>query len=242
MSENRIIEKFREICESIGKTPHGLTEAVLDELLDYIEDNPILINVVKDATKDFNYYKIIKEAEYGYDNNFYLKMPEEDGAKIALTVGVLHDFREGVSNITNFVSKFYKDKNIEQSHKKFYEGAIIPFCRAFINMLTEENETEGEKLIETVNHIECFPKSAKSEIKFWIREVIEIIAIDKSLSQEDRQDYATLLEGFDYVLERDDMVLLELLWTANKRVLKSYKKGKMPLREIDNIVKRYKII
>jgi len=119
MKDNRIIEKFYTICESIGKTPHGLTEAVLDELLDYIEENPILINIVKDATKDFNYYREKKEAERVIDKTYFIKMPEADGAKVAYIIGILHDFREGTSNITNFVSKFFTDKNIEQSHKKF---------------------------------------------------------------------------------------------------------------------------
>lgn len=242
MSENLIIEKFYTTCTSIGNTAHGLTEAVIDELLDIIEGNPILINVVKDATKDFNYYKELQRAECEYDKGHYIRMPQADGAKIALVIGLLHEFREGIKGITNFVSKYYKDKNIASAHQKFYEQAIVPFRDAFIRMLTQETDSAGERLKQSILHIECFPKSAKEELKIWIGELIETIAIDKQLNQKDKQDYAAILGGLEYVLELDDTVLLELFWVAVKRVLKGYKKGRTHLAELEALIKKYKII
>ena len=59
MDSERIIERFYTICSSIGGTAHGLSEAVIDELLDYIEESPILINVVKDGS--WMRYSINKE-------------------------------------------------------------------------------------------------------------------------------------------------------------------------------------
>lgn len=242
MDSERIIERFYTICSSIGGTAHGLSEAVIDELLDYIEESPILINVVKDATKDYNYYKEMDAAKCEYDKGHYIRMPETDGAKVALIVGLLHELREGVKGITNFVSKYYNDKNIASAHKRFYEQAIVPFRDAFIRMLTQEPSSEGEKLKEAVSSIEYFPKSAKAEFKFWIDELIEIIAVDKLLLQKDKQDFASILKGFEYVLEKDDIVLLELFWIATKRVLKGYKKGRTPLQELQALIVKYKII
>ncbi|MGI6213225.1 MAG: hypothetical protein ACOYIQ_01585 [Christensenellales bacterium] len=240
--EERIIRKFYAICTSIGNTAHGLSEAVIDELLDYIEENPILINVVKDATKDFNYYKELEKACCEYDKGYYIRMPEEDGAKVALIIGLLHELREGIKGITNFVSKYYKDKNIAGAHLKFYEQAIVPFRDAFIRMLTQEDAGEGEKLIEGISCARHFPSGAKSELKFWIDELIEIVAVDKTLIQKDKSDYAAMLKGFEYVLEKDDALLLELFWTAVKRALKGYKKGRAPLKEMQALIVKYKII
>ncbi len=242
MSNDPIVEKFYAICTSIGNTAHGLTEAVIDELLDYIEANPILINVVKDATKDYNYYKEMQNAECEYDRGYYIKMPQTDGAKVALIIGLLHELREGIKGITNFVSKYYKDKNIAGAHKRFFEQAIVPFRDAFIRMLTQGVNSAGDKLVQSIARIECFPGSAKEELRIWTEELIETIAIDKMLSQKDKKDYAAMLAGLGYVLKQDDTVLLELFWTAVKRVLKGYKKGRAHLAELEAIIKKYKII
>ena len=211
-------------------------------MLDYVEDNPILINVVKDATKDYNYYKEIQAAECEYDKGYYIKMPQADKAKVALIVGLLHELREGIKGITNFVSKYYKDKNIAGAHKKFFEQAILPFRDAFIRMLTQGVDSAGEQLMQSIPHIECFPNSAKEELRIWTEELIQTIAIDKMLPAQDKQDYGSMLAGLGYVLKLDDTVLLDLFWTATKRVLKGYKKGKAHLAELEAIIKKYKII
>lgn len=200
---------------------------------DYFE---IISNCAKASLFSTEYNKAIS---VGYEGKKFL-LPDSDSRIISLVTGLLFEFDKNNISVIDFLSSYFPAKKPHESYIKFCESVIRPYEKSFKNLylgIISRDEEETEKA-ENISLVPLIDK-AKEDCDYWLRTMLDTVIGDNSIDERLRADSIRMINGFLYVLELNNPMLLNIVWTGLDRTLSSVSSCYRELRELELVLRNY---
>ena len=220
-------------CNKLKKSKFILSGAQIAGILKYIAGSPDLIGYVSKCNVGTDYRRELRDALAGE----VFRMPSGSKAAVALVTGLLYDFDRNVISLHQFLRTYFKADDIDRSFMLFCNKVITPYVLAFKGVLEG-----GEMDDDNRDPDYAAPDSVKEAIVPYITTLTETVVSDASLTDEERDDYVTMLEGVYLALESSGVKLVKVVWMGLKAVMGDYRSGASYLRSIEKIMRNYAML
>lgn len=229
---------FKYLCDDIKVGNFIMSNNKIMQLLRYIASHQELREFVSRCNEIEDYTIEYNEATNSTLANIF-KLPKNKIKIVTLVTGLLYEFDRGTVDIISFLKNFYPAENINDSFNLFCDYVIAPYADAFVSALDEKIEK-----VEVIDDIETnnLTDSMKEQINPFLLSVTERVLVDRSISENKRKEFLSILEGMYYLIEIGNTTLLKPMWIGLKNTFGNTRNYNSEIAGMESILKVFSIL
>lgn len=231
---------FDEAVKALTDSKFILTQKPITDILRCLVLNEQLHSFVTECCKGVDYNEELQNCFKSEDGGYSFVLPKSNKRIIAVVTGLLSDFDKGEVNLIAFLREMYPSNDSNVSFKMFCDSIIWGYHRAFRQSFLYDIDTaEGAGEVEIATVISQTVLEQAGAILSQLRTVF---AGDNKLTNDKRVDLLILTDGLYYSLEKNDLRIIKIVWTALKLALSGYKKAERKFSEITELLSLYALL
>lgn len=236
MKKKKAYEFFEMKCVKMIESKFLLAQPCITGVLKCIIGSPELYQFIKDTISNIDCDAELAKATLDTNNRF--RMPESKRVLIALVTYLLNQFDNNDIDLMEFIAYYYNpDTNI--GYQVFCQEVIAPYCIAVRELFTgdivqEDQESEDEPI--RVN------SAVFEQADVILKDIFTELQADNSLSDNERKEMRSLVEGMMIALSNLDSKIIIALWIGMKYAFNRNRRIMKSLRELERLFTTYMII
>ena len=164
-----------------------------------------------------------------------LRLPKNAKTLVPLVAGLLVEFDDGTEDFISFCATYYPAADRQGSMTACCADMLERFKLDIVSLVVEGVKEEAPLVERTV---EFAPEGLQKQTEYLL--VAMVRAVDEgSLSEEDRKDLLTMLEGYSAALDTRDTLMIKAVWLGVKRALASLKMCAKEIAAMDELLRLY---
>lgn len=164
-----------------------------------------------------------------------LRLPKNAKTLVPLVAGLLVEFDDGTEDFISFCATYYPAADRQGSMTACCADMLERFKLDIVSLVVEGVKEEAPLAPRTV---EFAQDGLQKQTEYLL--VAMVRAVDEgSLSEEDRKDLLTMLEGYSAALDTRDTLMIKAVWLGIKRVLASLKMCAKEIAAMDELLRLY---
>lgn len=215
-----------------------LVERVIASFLEGVANTPRLYEIVVASNHKFDYQSELQKAVVHEHYADRFSLPQNRHVVVALVTGLLYEFDRKTRSLVDFVTRFYPADGSHQSYLKFLDGVICPYIRAFRELL---NPVAPEPEVPEADS-KHLPDQAKEDAEQWAKCLLKKVIADNEPDESDRNEMITMINGFLYVLDTHNPLLIKIVWIGLKNTFGNYPQGFTELKALEAVLLDYGVL
>jgi hypothetical protein len=217
-----------------------MTNQPLLNLVKLFAYNDLIRGCITDCYRGIDYDEELAEALDSGEDRYHFYLPKSNRAIVAVVSKLLYEFAAGTQEFEKFIVRVYPMKDLNSSFQAFAENILLPFKVAFFKVfLYEVNE---EEIPTEAKQFTSINPAVIEEVKAIAAEMRIRLKADNKITNEERRQLQYITDGFCDIMENDLARLVLPMWYAFNLSFKDYKKYKVHLERLDEILKKYLVI
>lgn len=164
-----------------------------------------------------------------------LRLPKNAKTLVPLVAGLLVEFDDGTEDFISFCATYYPAADRQGSMTACCADMLERFKLDIVSLVVEGVKEEAPLVERTV---EFAPEGLQKQTEYLLVAMVRAVD-DGSLSEEDRKDLLTMLEGYSAALDTRDTLMIKAVWLGVKRVLASLKMCAKEIAAMDELLRLY---
>jgi len=184
-------------------------------------------------------YETEKHRMFGKIGDTYVfRLPKSQKNLVALVSQMLVEFDAGTLDIVEFAGKYFPNDNKQDSYQECYVKLIEPFKYAIVKYVTEGINDNGPVVDR---NIEFAPEGLHQQTEYLLVNMVKSVQ-ESQLSQEERDDFSIMLEGFASALDSRDSLMIKSIWIGLSKALNSKNLCQTDVDKVNETLKLYLVI
>ena len=164
-----------------------------------------------------------------------LRLPKNAKTLVPLVAGLLVEFDDGTEDFISFCATYYPAADRQGSMTACCADMLERFKLDIVSLVVEGVKEDAPLAPRTV---EFAQDGLQKQTEYLL--VAMVRAVDEgSLSEEDRKDLLTMLEGYSAALDTRDTLMIKAVWLGVKRALASLKMCAKEIAAMDELLRLY---
>lgn len=164
-----------------------------------------------------------------------LRLPKNAKTLVPLVAGLLVEFDDGTEDFISFCATYYPAADRQGSMTACCADMLERFKLDIVSLVVEGVKEEAPLVERTV---EFAPEGLQKQTEYLLVAMVRAVD-DGSLSEEDRKDLLTMLEGYSAALDTRDTLMIKAVWLGVKRALASLKMCAKEIAAMDELLRLY---
>ena len=149
-----------------------------------------------------------------------LRLPKNAKTLVPLVAGLLVEFDDGTEDFISFCATYYPAAD--------RQGSMTACCADIV----KEDAPLAPRTVEFAQD------GLQKQTEYLLVAMVRAVD-DGSLSEEDRKDLLTMLEGYSAALDTRDTLMIKAVWLGVKRALASLKMCAKEIAAMDELLRLY---
>ena len=164
-----------------------------------------------------------------------LRLPKNAKTLVPLVAGLLVEFDDGTEDFISFCATYYPAADRQGSMTACCADMLERFKLDIVSLVVEGVKEDAPLAPRTV---EFAQDGLQKQTEYLLVAMVRAVD-DGSLSEEDRKDLLTMLEGYSAALDTRDTLMIKAVWLGIKRVLASLKMCAKEIAAMDELLRLY---
>lgn len=164
-----------------------------------------------------------------------LRLPKNAKTLVPLVAGLLVEFDDGTEDFISFCATYYPAADRQGSMTACCADMLERFKLDIVSLVVEGVKEEAPLAPRTV---EFAQDGLQKQTEYLLVAMVRAVD-DGSLSEEDRKDLLTMLEGYSAALDTRDTLMIKAVWLGVKRALASLKMCAKEIAAMDELLRLY---
>ena len=164
-----------------------------------------------------------------------LRLPKNAKTLVPLVAGLLVEFDDGTEDFISFCATYYPAADRQGSMTACCADMLERFKLDIVSLVVEGVKEDAPLAPRTV---EFAQDGLQKQTEYLLVAMVRAVD-DGSLSEEDRKDLLTMLEGYSAALDTRDTLMIKAVWLGVKRALASLKMCAKEIAAIDELLRLY---
>lgn len=164
-----------------------------------------------------------------------LRLPKNAKTLVPLVAGLLVEFDDGTEDFISFCATYYPAADRQGSMTACCADMLERFKLDIVSLVVEGVKEDAPLAPRTV---EFAQDGLQKQTEYLLVAMVRAVD-DGSLSEEDRKDLLTMLEGYSAALDTRDTLMIKAVWLGVKRVLASLKMCAKEIAAMDELLRLY---
>lgn len=164
-----------------------------------------------------------------------LRLPKNAKTLVPLVAGLLVEFDDGTEDFISFCATYYPAADRQGSMTACCADMLERFKLDIVSLVVEGIKEDAPLAPRTV---EFAQDGLQKQTEYLLVAMVRAVD-DGSLSEEDRKDLLTMLEGYSAALDTRDTLMIKAVWLGVKRALASLKMCAKEIAAMDELLRLY---
>lgn len=164
-----------------------------------------------------------------------LRLPKNAKTLVPLVAGLLVEFDDGAEDFISFCATYYPAADRQGSMTACCADMLERFKLDIVSLVVEGVKEDAPLAPRTV---EFAQDGLQKQTEYLLVAMVRAVD-DGSLSEEDRKDLLTMLEGYSAALDTRDTLMIKAVWLGVKRALASLKMCAKEIAAMDELLRLY---
>ena len=164
-----------------------------------------------------------------------LRLPKNAKTLVPLVAGLLVEFDDGTEDFISFCATYYPAADRQGSMTACCADMLERFKLDIVSLVVEGVKEDAPLAPRTV---EFAQDGLQKQTEYLLVAMVRAVD-DGSLSEEDRKDLLTMLEGYSTALDTRDTLMIKAVWLGVKRALASLKMCAKEIAAMDELLRLY---
>ena len=164
-----------------------------------------------------------------------LRLPKNAKTLVPLVAGLLVEFDDGTEDFISFCATYYPAADRQGSMTACCADMLERFKMDIVSLVVEGVKEDAPLAPRTV---EFAQDGLQKQTEYLLVAMVRAVD-DGSLSEEDRKDLLTMLEGYSAALDTRDTLMIKAVWLGVKRALASLKMCAKEIAAMDELLRLY---
>ena len=164
-----------------------------------------------------------------------LRLPKNAKTLVPLVAGLLVEFDDGTEDFISFCATYYPAADRQGSMTACCADMLERFKLDIVSLVVEGVKEDAPLAPRTV---EFAQDGLQKQTEYLLVAMVRAVG-DGSLSEEDRKDLLTMLEGYSAALDTRDTLMIKAVWLGVKRALASLKMCAKEIAAMDELLRLY---
>ena len=164
-----------------------------------------------------------------------LRLPKNAKTLVPLVAGLLVEFDDGTEDFISFCATYYPASDRQGSMTACCADMLERFKLDIVSLVVEGVKEDAPLAPRTV---EFAQDGLQKQTEYLLVAMVRAVD-DGSLSEEDRKDLLTMLEGYSAALDTRDTLMIKAVWLGVKRALASLKMCAKEIAAMDELLRLY---
>ena len=164
-----------------------------------------------------------------------LRLPKNAKTLVPLVAGLLVEFDDGTEDFISFCATYYPAADRQGSMTACCADMLERFKLDIVSLVVEGVKEDAPLAPRTV---EVAQDGLQKQTEYLLVAMVRAVD-DGSLSEEDRKDLLTMLEGYSAALDTRDTLMIKAVWLGVKRALASLKMCAKEIAAMDELLRLY---
>ena len=164
-----------------------------------------------------------------------LRLPKNAKTLVPLVAGLLVEFDDGTEDVISFCATYYPAADRQGSMTACCADMLERFKLDIVSLVVEGVKEDAPLAPRTV---EFAQDGLQKQTEYLLVAMVRAVD-DGSLSEEDRKDLLTMLEGYSAALDTRDTLMIKAVWLGVKRALASLKMCAKEIAAMDELLRLY---
>ena len=164
-----------------------------------------------------------------------LRLPKNAKTLVPLVAGLLVEFDDGTEDFISFCATYYHAADRQGSMTACCADMLERFKLDIVSLVVEGVKEDAPLAPRTV---EFAQDGLQKQTEYLLVAMVRAVD-DGSLSEEDRKDLLTMLEGYSAALDTRDTLMIKAVWLGVKRALASLKMCAKEIAAMDELLRLY---
>ena len=164
-----------------------------------------------------------------------LRLPKNAKTLVPLVAGLLVEFDDGTEDFISFCATYYPAADRQGSMTACCADMLERFKLDIVSLVVEGVKEDAPLAPRTV---EFAQDGLQKQTEYLLVAMVRAVD-DGSLSEEDRKDLLTMLEGYSAALDTRDTLMIKAVWLGVKRALTSLKMCAKEIAAMDELLRLY---
>ena len=164
-----------------------------------------------------------------------LRLPKNAKTLVPLVAGLLVEFDDGTEDFISFCATYYPAADRQGSMTACCADMLERFKLDIVSLVVEGVKEDAPLAPRTV---EFAQDGLQKQTEYLLVAMVRAVD-DGSLSEEDRKDLLTMLEGYSAALDTRDTLMIKAVWLGVKRALASLKMCAKEIAAMDELLRLY---
>ena len=164
-----------------------------------------------------------------------LRLPKNAKTLVPLVAGLLVEFDDGTEDFISFCATYYPAADRQGSMTACCADMLERFKLDIVSLVVEGVKEDAPLAPRTV---EFAQDGLQKQTEYLLVAMVRAVD-DGSLSEEDRKDLLTMLEGYSAALDTRDTLMIKAVWLGVKRALASLKMCAKEITAMDELLRLY---
>ena len=164
-----------------------------------------------------------------------LRLPKNAKTLVPLVAGLLVEFDDGTEDFISFCATYYPAADRQGSMTACCADMLERFKLDIVSLVVEGVKEDAPLAPRTV---EFAQDGLQKQTEYLLVAMVRAVD-DGSLSEGDRKDLLTMLEGYSAALDTRDTLMIKAVWLGVKRALASLKMCAKEIAAMDELLRLY---
>ena len=164
-----------------------------------------------------------------------LRLPKNAKTLVPLVAGLLVEFDDGTEDFISFCATYYPAADRQGSMTACCADMLERFKLDIVSLVVEGVKEDAPLAPRTV---EFAQDGLQKQTEYLLVAMVRAVD-DGFLSEEDRKDLLTMLEGYSAALDTRDTLMIKAVWLGVKRALASLKMCAKEIAAMDELLRLY---
>lgn len=164
-----------------------------------------------------------------------LRLPKNAKTLVPLVAGLLVEFDDGTEDFISFCATYYPAADRQGSMTACCADMLERFKLDIVSLVVEGVKEDAPLAPRAV---EFAQDGLQKQTEYLLVAMVRAVD-DGSLSEEDRKDLLTMLEGYSAALDTRDTLMIKAVWLGVKRALASLKMCAKEIAAMDELLRLY---
>lgn len=232
---------FSDSIKALHSASLITADSAISNLLNTLTSIPQLFDVLKECNRDFDFKSGFHIAT-NTDGSGKLVLPIGKRQTVALVTGILFGFDRHELSIVDFIMSRFPAANHTASYLRFLQEVIDPYEKAFLECLTKGAVAIDEAVSDEVAPVTRFPDNAQEDVEVYLNELRSEIALMNSVSDAERAELSTVVNGMEYIVESKNPLLIKIGFLGLKNSFALYGAVPRQIAGIEEVLKLFGVL
>lgn len=229
---------FVDVIEDMAASPLVMSGKKIRAILKCLAYYDELKTAVESARQGFDYDDTMKRCYVSVNSAASFRMPSSIKEKVAIFVCLMLEFDQGTRDFYDFILKCFPAESAVDSYIKFCVKVLRPFKEAVLKM-AEFGDIEEFK--PTLNEVEFASGGLQDQTEYLVLNIVDKVKV-ANISDAERSDILSMLEGFAAAVDSRDSLMIRSLWIGLKKVLKYSKLCDSEISKLEQALRLYLVV